>query len=140
MEIIAVDVDDVLAFNDTTLIEKADFYLSVLSERFRLEVVTARNPRRTEETLGWLAVNLPDVFSDVHFTRSFRGLEDRVSKGYICQEIGASYLVDDLEEHCLTAAYHGVKAFLFGSYPQVQDENIHPVQGWADVVDYFYAK
>lgn len=140
MEIIAVDVDDVLALDNTILIEKADFYLSVLSERFRLEVVTARNPRRVEETLGWLATNLPGIFSGVHFSRAFRGSEEPLAKGLVCQEIGAAYLVDDLEEHCLTAAHAGVKAFLFGSYPQVEHKNIHPVQGWADVVDYFYAK
>lgn len=136
MEIIAVDVDDVLAVNDNTLIEKADFYLSVLSERFRLEVVTARNPRRVEETLGWLAINLPDVFSGVHFNRAFGGAEE-LTKGEVCQRIGASYLIDDLEEHCLTAAEVGVKAFLFGSYPQKEHESIHPVQGWADIIDYF---
>lgn len=139
METIAVDIDNVLAPDGCReLYPDTAPSLYQLRERFNLEVVTARNPRRVAETMGWLALDLAGVFSGVHFIRAYKG--ETVTKADVCREIGADYLIDDLLEHCQSVASIGATALLFGSYPQIYIPNIHPVQGWGEVIDYFSEK
>lgn len=89
--------------------------LRKLKEAYELVVVTSRDHRAVEFTHHSLAEHYPEIFSDVHFTPLW-GNGEKVTKAMICNEIGASYLVDDSFEHCQLASEAGVSAILFGNY------------------------
>jgi 5'(3')-deoxyribonucleotidase len=93
----------------------ASAVLRKLAKQYELIVVTARYPEWYEATDVWLKSHFPDVFSQIHFGGSNRDPLGR-SKGDICVEIGAKYLIDDNIEHCTSAADRGVTPILFGEY------------------------
>lgn len=137
MEKIAVDIDEVLCGTSCgQIIRDADLCLNSLRQYYELEVVTARNPRRIEETLGWIALKFPNTFSGVHFNRNYNG--ERVTKADVCLDIGAKYLIDDLPEHCNTAAEVGVTPLLFG---RKTSDTLHTdvirKENWMSILQYF---
>lgn len=136
METIAVDIDEVLCReHDVILFDGVKDALTTLSKTYNLEIVTARNPQRVANTEAWVQEHLPDIFSRVHFIRSYLG--GVVTKGQVCVDIGANYLIDDLEEHCLSAHELGVKALLFSSK---NHEKLTTVRCWDDILDFFAKK
>lgn len=142
METIAVDIDEVLCPSSKDhLFDGAASCLDALKEDYNLEIITARNPRRIAETVGWLAMQLPDVFSGVHFTRRYRDEPVAVTKARICQDIGAGYLIDDLPEHVNIAAEAGIVPILFS---RESPDDIHPnvihVSDWEMIFDFFLKK
>lgn len=96
-------------------IEGALRVLQKLKKSYDLVVVTARDHRGVSMTHESLALHYPDIFSDVHFVPLW-GSSKKATKAMICNEIGASYLVDDSPKHCELAVAAGVQAILFGSY------------------------
>ncbi len=116
MEIIAVDIDEVISpTHQELLIEGARSALESLRDNYRLEIVTARNPWRREETALFIARALPDVFDDIHFIRDYNG--DQTTKAQVCLDIGARYLIEDLDDHCEPAIAAGIEVIQFGKYP-----------------------
>lgn len=89
--------------------------LRKIRRKYELVIVTSRDNRTTELTHRALAEHYPEIFSDVHFTPLW-GNGEKVTKAKICNEIGASYLIDDSFEHCKLAAEANVSALLFGRY------------------------
>lgn len=111
--------------------------LQKLKENYELVVVTARDHRAVELTHTALAEHYPDIFGDVHFTPLW-GNGEKVTKAKICNEIGASYLIDDSFDHCILASEAGVNAFLFGDYgwnrPQELPAGIRRCGNWDEVL------
>ena len=110
--------------------------LKRLKQRYELVVVTSRDDRTVSLTHQALAQHYPEIFSDVHFVPLW-GKSNNATKAMICNEIGASYLVDDGFRHCELAAQAGVTAILFGSYGwnkyQVLPNGITRCATWDDV-------
>lgn len=113
-----ISIEDIDAFmmtdqSSVPVMKEAQDVLSILAEHFRFVVVTARNTAQKDETLRWLSTLFPDVFEEIHFT-----YKDDVkrTKGEICAEIGASWLIDDNPGHCQDALDNGIKTILFGTY------------------------
>jgi 5'(3')-deoxyribonucleotidase len=86
-----------------------------LKSKYELVVVTARDDRAVEFTHKSRDEHYPEIFKDVHFVPLWGGGE-KVTKAKICNEIGASYLIDDSFDHCTLAAEADVQALLFGDY------------------------
>lgn len=140
MEKIAVDIDEVLcATSCQNIVIDADICLESLRQHYELEIVTARNPKRVAETVGWVALNFPDVFSGVHFNRDYKG--EKLTKADVCLDIGATYLIDDLPEHCNLAAEKGITPVLFGSK---KSDKLHTdvirKENWMSILQYFSTK
>jgi len=87
-----------------------------------------------------------ELFDDDHI--HFAGIWDKISdasiartKGELCQELGADYIIDDQLKHCVGAAKLGLKALLFGNYLWNQNgslpENVQRVDDWSGVLRYF---
>ncbi len=110
-----------------------------------LIVVTARNPVWRGATISWLERNFgEDVFREVFFIKEPQmGKAELYTKGDICIEQGAKYLIDDCQEFCLSAVELGVKAILFGEYAWHQGalpDDIKRCKDWQEVAEYFYGE
>lgn len=89
--------------------------LQELKKTYELVIITARDQRGVTMTHDSLALHYPDIFNDVHFVPLWGGNE-KATKASICNEIGASCLIDDSFGHCELAAEAGVQAILYGNY------------------------
>ncbi|HEY4161285.1 MAG TPA: hypothetical protein VGM08_04450, partial [Candidatus Saccharimonadales bacterium] len=63
----------------------------------------------------WLRRYFPEMFASVNFSNLFDA-EKRRSKGELCVEMGASFLIDDHLPNVKSAAEHGLQAVLFRDY------------------------
>lgn len=89
--------------------------LQKLKEKYDLVIVTSRGQSVVDVTHNSLALHYPDIFNNVHFVPLW-GDGEKATKAQICNEIGASYLIDDSFEHCMLAAEVGINAITFGDY------------------------
>ena len=123
--------------------------LGRLATKFNLVVVTSRRATSRPLTEGWLAHHFPNIFHEVHFVGAYdNSAADSVAqalaytKGELCREIGANYLVDDQLKHCIGAAEAGIPSVLFGEYQWNRSETPLPsdvtrVRDWDGVAEYF---
>ena len=96
-------------------IDGAISILKKLKEKNELVVVTSRGQSVVDMTYRSLESHFPDIFSDVHFVPLW-GSDKKATKASICNDIGASYLIDDSVEHCKLAAEADINSILFGDY------------------------
>lgn len=120
--------------------------LKVLSEDFKLIIISSRGKMVQADTIEWLKKEYGDIFSGIHFAdiwdKDLHVLERlKLTKAEICRQLGADYLIDDQPKHCLAAAKAGVTALLFGDYTWTRDvseqANLVKVKNWPEVLAYF---
>lgn len=123
------------------ILERDVRILRRLKSRFDLEIVTSRTVEFMDITHQMLGKHAAEIFSDVHFVDLWRAQGKRATKAYICQEIGAGYLIDDSPEHCNLAAEAGIKSLLFGDWGWSRNVYLHPaierVADWDAVAEFF---
>ncbi len=107
---------------------------------YTLVVVTSRDSSLVSITQTWLEKHFPAAFKGVEFVHVWSG-DNRTSKGIICREVSAGYLIDDSPEHCELAAEAGVKVLLFGEYGWTNSRKLPKgvirVKNWQAVKEYF---
>jgi 5'(3')-deoxyribonucleotidase len=120
------------------LLPGASFAIGQLSKKFDVVIITARDPAWEEATLRWLNGHFGEVFQSVHFAGNMAGLTVK-SKGEICVEVGAKWLIDDNPANLMTAVDKGVVGILFGEYGWHHNAPDHLVRcrDWPAVVEYF---
>jgi uncharacterized HAD superfamily protein len=96
-------------------IKNAINVLTELKQQYELVIVTSRDHRLVDITHKALAEHYPSIFSDVHFMPLW-GNSGETTKAKLCNEIGASYLIDDSFEHCKLCSGTNTKAIVFGDY------------------------
>ncbi|WVR07247.1 hypothetical protein IAU60_004288 [Kwoniella sp. DSM 27419] len=108
---------------------------------YDLVIITARSENQREGTEDWIAMYLPDLFDEIHFTGAFQHLEPtkeekeghaarkaivshhKRSKAEIIHKTSSLFLIDDSSENAYdvstsTHPHSGpVKVLLFGDYP-----------------------
>lgn len=121
---------------DMKPIKNAIRVLQKLNEKYDLAIVTSRGKSVVDITHKSLDAHYPDIFRDVHFVPLW-GKGEKATKAQICNEIGASCLIDDSFEHCKLAAEAGVNAILFGDYgwnrTQELPSRINRCKNWEEV-------
>lgn len=112
--------------------------LGELSKKYDLVIVTSRDPAWEKATCVWLEKNCPGIFKQVLFTR--RKHADAKTKGDLCLELNASWLIDDNPEHCESAREKGVGAILFGEYGwhHSAPADLSLCRDWPAVLEHFY--
>jgi 5'(3')-deoxyribonucleotidase len=114
--------------------------LEFLRDRYTLVMITARTEAEVGSTHRWIAEKSPDLFDRIIFMHEWSD-DPRLTKGEICQDLGAMYLIDDNYDHCRLAADIGVESLLFGDYGwnrQVPTTaNMSRVRNWQEVKDFF---
>jgi len=115
--------------------------LLVLSERYSLVIVTARDTIIEKMTRDWLALHFQDFFGEAHFTAQYSLEGKGRSKAEVCKEINAAYLIDDDPKNILAACEQGVRGILFGDYPWSKSKKlpggVTRCHDWAAVQEYF---
>ncbi len=86
--------------------------LAELRRHYRLVVVTGRQISWKPATLRWLDMYFPGVFSAVAFTTDTE--DEPKTKGQLCTELGAGWLIEDNVEHAESALAEGIRVILFG--------------------------
>jgi 5'(3')-deoxyribonucleotidase len=121
-------------------IKDAGQVLALLRKKYDLVIVTSRGERSKKMTHEALHEHYPGLFSDVHFVPLWGG-DKAATKAQICNDIGASYLIDDSFEHCKLAAESGLEALLFGHYgwnrTQKVTSRMTRTKNWQEVLEYF---
>jgi len=115
--------------------------LQKLATSYDLVIITARNPKWEDATHTWLNQHFPEVFSQVIFC----GRPDSVdykTKGDLCSELGAEWLIDDSVLHCKSAIDKGVQPVLFGEYGWHADipDKVIRCRDWQAVMEHFDAR
>ncbi len=115
--------------------------LDKLSKDYDLIVVTGRSSDWEEATHDWLQDYFPGLFAKIIFGDGFEALQAK-SKGQLCLENNASYLIDDNVEHALSAKEKGVEIILFGEYGwhHKAPPHFHRCRNWTQVLEFFDAK
>lgn len=119
--------------------------LRKLKMEYELIVVTSRRKVVEGETLQWLDLHFPEIFSKLVLTGFWDDPDaaDRhlLSKGSLLRDHDVVCLIDDQPKHCLGAVEHGMKAVLFGDYAENRSVDI-PVgttrcKDWLAVAEHF---
>jgi uncharacterized HAD superfamily protein len=127
-------------------IENAPEVLALLQQKYNLVAVTSRRKILQPDTDMWLARHLPGVFREVHYVGIWDGPHEitealKRDKTAICKQLGAEYLIDDHEKHCVSAASAGIETILFGDYKWNRDTVLLPnmtrAKDWKAVAGYF---
>jgi 5'(3')-deoxyribonucleotidase len=109
--------------------------LRKLAKTYRLIVVTSRPASWRKATDTWLERYFPDRFDEVFFTDE----ADGKTKGQLCKEYNAGWLVDDNVDHAQSAVDAGLEVILFGDYGwhHKAPAHFHRCHDWAAVQEYF---
>jgi len=110
-----------------------------LSKHYKIVLITARDPKMHEKTELWLKKHFDGLYDELHVLGNFKVIDNPKSKGQACDEVGASWLIDDNPEHCESAASYGVTPILFGDFGWQLDapNTIQRCKTWQDVLEYF---
>jgi 5'(3')-deoxyribonucleotidase len=113
-----------------------------LNESYDIVLVTARDQRAEVVTRRWLNQHLPSIYKDLHIIGNYKTTAKPRSKGQVCRDIGASWLIDDNPQHCLSAIEYGVDGLLFGEYGWHHGAPDHLIvcKDWTAIEDYFDGK
>jgi 5'(3')-deoxyribonucleotidase len=119
---------------------EARLALDGLKKRYDLYIVTARRQHIVDITSDWLDMHFPGVFKGTYFVPIWVP-ENKITKGDICRDIGADYLIDDLPRHCNAVAELGIRAVLFGDYGWNRNRELLPgvtrCKNWDEVLEHF---
>jgi 5'(3')-deoxyribonucleotidase len=112
--------------------------LQELTQRYQLIAITSRKEEWKTFTLDWLEKYFPGVIDSVTFAGNKEHDVVR-TKGEVCAELGAKWLIDDNVGHCLDAREHDVTPVLFGNYgwQHAAPGDIARCKNWAAVLEYF---
>jgi 5'(3')-deoxyribonucleotidase len=143
-ELISIeDIDAIMKADQSKVpvMAEAKRILHKLAKSYNLVVVTARNTDQKESTWKWLDAVFPGIFSEIYFNYDEK-TEVKRTKGEVCADIGASWLIDDHPGHCRDAMDKGVGAILYGTYGWHVEvpERVVRCKTWKDVEKYFDAK
>jgi FMN phosphatase YigB (HAD superfamily) len=125
--------------SDAEPVQGAIGALTALSQQFNIVLITARDPKIRDDTEHWLKKHFTGLYDDLHVIGNFKVVDKPKTKGEVCAEIGASWLIDDNPEHCLSAINHGIETILFGDYGWHFDapEHLTACKDWPAVLEYF---
>lgn len=127
---------------ELTPVEGALPALRALKDQYSLVMVTARSTLEVDYTVQWLERHAPELFDEVTFMHRWQRTPDhKVTKGEICHELKADYLIDDNYDHCRGAVAMGKQAILFGDYGWNRNYELQPnmirAGDWQAVQEYF---
>ena len=112
-----------------------------LRMRFRLVLITARNPFYRGYTEKFIERHFAGLFDDLRYTHTLDDPDTRIPKSTLCRELEGVALIDDHLHNAIDCAEAGIQAILFGDYPWNQadelPEGVVRVKDWQGVLEYF---
>lgn len=115
--------------------------VKMLARDYRLMIITARDEAWRDVTDVWLDRHFPGLFFQIVLAGGHEGIRKK-SKGEICVEEGATWLIDDNVEHAQTAFENGIQVILFGDYGWHQNvpDAMLCCKTWQEVANYFESR
>lgn len=108
-----------------------------LSERYELHIVTGRSPILSDATHWIVGKHFPGIFKSIEFT-GLTSKDEFRTKSEVCNQIGATILIDDHIYHAKDVVKFGVDVLLFGDYAWNQSDEIitgvRRVKDWGEVM------
>ncbi len=104
-----------------------------LSELYDVVFITARDVAWEKATREWFNRHFEkDV--ELYFSEGYQN--KGMTKGQICKQVGAQWLIDDVPNHCRGALREGIGAILFGTYGWHDDvpEGVVRCKDWSEVL------
>ncbi|MEK7471671.1 MAG: hypothetical protein AAB624_00290 [Patescibacteria group bacterium] len=146
------DLEDKLSYQDLSaemaidqlhvpLLAGAEIGVATLLEKHKTVLITSRDPGWELATIKWTKHHFGERIPELYFSRNHKDTKEK-TKGELCIELGATWLIDDNVEHCLSAIKVGVGAVLFGEYGWQQNKSkelIH-CKDWSAVIEFFDGK
>lgn len=115
--------------------------LNKLSEKYKLVIVTARDPKFGDATHAWIDKHFSGVFSQVMLIGHPTTMQAYRTKAEVCKELNAVALVDDSVVHVTKCIEEGVEGILFGDYPWSKANSLPKgaarCQDWQAVLEHF---
>lgn len=105
----------------------------------KLTVITGRPANVHEKTRQWVHDNLPNVFEEVYCTDFHIVNNGKLTKGGICEEIGADLLIDDYPGYAKECLDKGIQVLLFDSFWNHGFEllpGLTRIHNWEEALDY----
>jgi 5'(3')-deoxyribonucleotidase len=96
------------------LMQGAREAIDTLKKDFRVVFITARHPSWERATRHWFKEKFGDDI-ELHLAEGYNNGQTK-TKGQLCKELGAEWLIDDVPSNCKTAIDEGIKTILFGEY------------------------
>lgn len=121
-----------------TLMAGVEEAIHELQKTANLIFITARHVSWEQATREWFRNVLAHDDIELYFSEGMSNVGAR-TKGELCKQLGATWLIDDNPTHLLTATEENIRAVLFGEYGW----HIGELQGmakckdWSQVVEYF---
>jgi len=97
------------------LLAGAEFAIHRLAERFHIIFITARPKAWEQQTRRWFALHFGGEDIELYFCESYIDSKAK-TKGQLCKDLGAQWLIDDNVSHCRSAIDQGIRAVRFGQY------------------------
>lgn len=109
--------------------------LEKLAQCYKVIIVTSRPVSWRKATEKWIERHFPNIFSAILFTEETHGK----TKGQLCKEYGADWLIDDNVEHAQSALDENIEVILFGNYGWHHKAPLHMHRRgtWKEVLEYF---
>lgn len=113
--------------------------LKTLLKKHSLHLITSRPHSIEKQSLAWLDMHYPQMFSSIHHTNqiSEKGFGKGIKKSAICSQIHADIMIDDHIENVYDCADHMIKTLMFPAPWNLSFETNHPyiqkVSGWDEI-------
>jgi len=120
------------------VIEWSKKWIQKLKENgFNLHIITARHSKLEKTTQEWVRNHFSDFFQNIHFAND--NSKQSQPKYSICQDIGASLMIEDNLDYALELADNGVACFLlekpWNRHRTEEHERIKRVKNWEEIVE-----
>jgi len=136
------DLEDemVISQSHVPVMAGAEKVVRELQKRYHVIFITARHVSWEGATREWFKNVLAHDDVELYFSEGMRNI-GAMTKGQLCKQLGADWLIDDNPKHLLTAQEERVGAILFGDYGwhYVGDMplTITRCKDWHEVMEYF---
>lgn len=84
-----------------------------LSQKYILEIITAKPDYLTDDTYEWLAKYFNGMFSVVHFTNHFQDSHKKRKKSDVCKSEGVNIFIDDSLDNAIDVSSVSIPVLLF---------------------------
>lgn len=89
--------------------------LDRLRHRYRLHIVSAREPEAADSTLAWIDKHFEGIFEGVNLGIANPTRPKPQTKAEVCQRLGATTLIDDQLIHIDECVRLGIRVLLYGN-------------------------
>lgn len=117
-------------------VEGAVETIKYLSKNNKLSLITGRPKKIFKETHDWINRYFPKCIEEIHFTGDYVNPIKNITKGNICKQINASFIIEDVPRYSENCAQAGVDVFLFDrpwNQGVEQNDKIRRVYSWKDI-------